>query len=201
MSLAPSPGAGIVLVGDFKFSAQRGNDPALTESYQLKIEFPETFPRALPKVWETGSKIPRDGKHHTNGDHSLCLGSPIGLLTRIQKKPTHVGFAENVLVPFLYAVTRKLKYGEDFYMGELAHGLPGVIADYADAFGLKDQSQVVKAVECLTRKKRVANKMPCPCECGLKLGKCPLHLKVNQVRSMAPRSWFKKHLKNLGAGM
>lgn len=41
--------------------------------------------------------------------------------------------------------------------------------------------------------KRIANKKLCPCGCRLRLGRCPLHHRLNIIRPAAPRSWFSKH--------
>ena len=72
-------------------------------------------------------------------------------------------------MPYLYAVSKKLQYGGDFAFNELAHGELGIIADYCDLFGLKKREQVINVLELLGMKPRIANKKPCPCECGRRL--------------------------------
>lgn len=201
MSLAPSASTETVLQGDFEFSAQRPNGPQVTASFNIKISVPVTFPRSAPKVWETGRKIPLDGRHHTNPDRSLCLGSPLQVQRAIHRSPTLVGFAETCLVPFLYAVIRKIDFDEPFYMGELSHGLPGIIDDYKSMFGLSNETQVLEALKLLGLRRRVANKEPCPCSCGRRLGACRFRFDLNALRPVAPRSWFRRHAKNPGTGI
>jgi hypothetical protein len=201
MSIVPSRDSSIILRGLFSFSANHNGGVEITASYQLEIEVPEKFPRILPKVVETGNKIPRDGKHHVNYDNTICLGSPLRLLLKLSEKPNLVGFSEKCLVPYLYAVSKKFQYGGDFVFHELAHGEPGIIADYCDLFGLKRREQVINVLKLLGFKRRIANKKPCPCECGWRLGKCTLHRKLNAYRNIVPRSWFRRHALNIDAGM
>lgn len=201
MSLGPSRGPAKILKGTFSFSAAPRGGKKITDSYQVEIIIPAAFPRVLPSVKETGGKIPRDGKYHVNLDETLCLGSPLRLFHKISIKPTLVGFAEHCLVPYLYAVSNKLQNGEEFSFGELAHGEKGIIEDYLEIFRFKTRSQVDNALILLGTKRRIANKQPCPCKCGRRLGGCPLHSTLNDYRKLASRSWFKNHQKNLGAGM
>ena len=183
--------AGLLLRGQFAFTASAALYKPITDSYSLKIEVPREFPRALPKVTELANKIPRNGFFHVNGnDDSLCLGSPLRLLLSVSKHPTLVGFAESCLVPYLYAISHKLQFGGPFIFNELAHGNPGILADYADLFGLKTQTQAASAIRMLGMRKRLANKLPCPCGCGKRLGRCRLHHQLNGLRKLTSRAWF-----------
>lgn len=150
---------------------------------------------------ELQHKIPRDGKFHVNNDDTLCLGSPLSLLKKIANSPSLSGFAETCVVPFLYAVSNKLQNGGDFAFSELAHGKKGVLDDYMEVLGLKRPEDVHKALDLLGMKRRLANKRACPCNCGKRLGSCFFHKKLNEFRRLAPRSWYKKHESDLGAGM
>lgn len=196
MSIGPSRGPAVVLKGAFAFSAAPESGEKITDSYHLEIIVPAEFPKVLPTVREMDGKIPRDRKHHVNGDKSLCLGSPLRLRYLVSVKPTLSGFAESCLVPYLYGVSYKLQYGVEFPFGELAHGEAGIIEDYMEMFGLKSKSEVQYALELLGTKKRVANKQPCPCNCGQRLGGCRLHWALNGFRCLMARSWFKAHSKN-----
>ena len=201
ISLWPSRSSAVVLKGSFAFQAKPVSGPTITDSYELLITVPSAFPRALPKVVETDSKIPRDGRHHVNPDRTLCLGSPVRLLSLISSQPTLVGLAEKCIVPFLYAVSNKLLNGVDFLFNELAHGEKGIVDDYLELFGVKTREQVIQVLNLLGTKRRIANKGPCPCGCGIRLGRCQFNMKLNKYRTMAPRSWFKGHVANIWVGM
>tara|TARA_Y100000768_G_C23986079_1_gene688911 strand:- start:1208 stop:1870 length:663 start_codon:yes stop_codon:yes gene_type:complete len=198
MALKPTKDDSIILKGDFQFIAKSENGPEVRDNFDLMIKIPFGFPKKIPKVWETNNKIPRtkEGEFHVNPDDSLCLGSPLRILDKIDRTKTLVGFTKSCLVPFLYAVSIKIQKGGDFYMGELAHGLPGILDDYKDLFGIDNDSMIIETLKLIGSKKRIANKKPCTCSCGKRLGKCNLRFTVNRLRTTASRSWFKKHAKS-----
>lgn len=178
MTIAPLSNTGIQLYGKFRFKANVSGKDEIKDVYQLNITVPENFPKTLPIVEETGGKIPRDGNFHVNEDGSLCLGSPLRLLVKIHDSPTLCGFAKNCIIPFLYAVSYKLRNGGDFVLGELPHGKKGIFQDYSILLGLKGEKQIIQAIKLLGMKKRIANKKICPCGCGKRLGICQFHHKL-----------------------
>lgn len=197
MSVTPLKGEELILKGFYDFSGTAPGYPTINDSYQLEIRIPKAFPKTPPSVYETEGKIPQDGKHHVNSDGTLCLASPLRLRWKLAKAPTLIGFAQECLTPYLYGLSHKFEYGT-FPFGELAHGKAGVIADYLCLFSLKTERQVENTLKFISLKKRIANKKPCPCGCGKRLGICPLHFKINTFRKIASRSWFGKHLKTMG---
>lgn len=193
MAIYPSPQPGLELRGVLAFRAQPVGRPEITDEYWLAIVVPPGFPAALPVVTETGRRIPRDGNHHVNPDDTLCLGSPLRLLLKLSRHPTLPGFAEGCLLPYLYAISHKLKFGGSFVFDELAHGSPGVLQDYLDLFGVKHPQQARAAWLLLTMKERQANKQPCPCGCGRRVGRCSFNGRLRMFRDLASRSWFRAH--------
>lgn len=197
MSIAPLLESVVIVKGKFAFNASSSGMPEIKDAYQLEIKIPLTFPRELPSVTETALRIPRDGNHHVNYDDTLCLGSPLRLRWKLSQYPTLIGFAKECLIPYLYSVSHKLKYGT-FPFGELDHGKPGVISDYLNLLGLSTEDQVKQTLVLLGTKKRQANKRLCPCGCGKRLGACRFHLKINDFRKVAARPWFRSHLSRMG---
>ncbi|WMI72186.1 hypothetical protein RBH88_03535 [Aminobacterium sp. MB27-C1] len=197
MSIVPSKDVSLLfkLRGRFDFQVQL-NEP-INGSFMLEILVPINYPQDLPVVKEVERQIPLDGWHHVNSDGSLCLGSPIRLLKKVHDNPNLTGFAENCLVPFLCAISYRFKFGGDFIYGELRHGAEGIIDDYKDLLGLKTKSQVLKTLKLLGMRKKRANKKLCPCGCNRKLGACEFHYKLNDLRKIASRSWFREHFKKL----
>jgi hypothetical protein len=193
MSLAPSRGGGIILRGEFLFSVLSEDGGEVRQSYELEISVPRGFPEELPRVTETGGRIPRDVDYHVFTDGSLCLGSSLRLLKVMRSRPDLVGWAGNCLVPYLHAMSHKLAPGGSFPFGELAHGKQGIIDDYVELLGLKERGQVVRTLELLGMKRRTANKAACPCGCGRRLGRCSFNKGLDNVRCLASRSWFRGH--------
>lgn len=184
-------GAPTIIKGQFRFAAN--ND--IRDTYDLEISIPQAFPSDVPVVIEIGGKIPRNGDFHVNPDATLCLGSPLRLRKIIADQPDLITFAERCLVPYLYRVSLKLQRGEELV--GLAHGMPGVIDDYAELLRLSSVEQVVAALELLAMKKRQANKQDCPCRCGRRVGRCPLGVRLNGFRYVAARSWFSRHAQDI----
>lgn len=181
-----------VIEGMFDFSAVYQNMPEVTDSFAISIKVPAKFPCELPIVMEFGGRIPNDGRHHLNRkDGTLCLGTPIRLMWILSKKPTLAGFAENCLVPYLYAMSQTLNGESHFAFGELPHGGTGEFIDYANMLNLKEPEQAKRAIALLGLKKRIANKQPCPCGCGKLLGKCSFNLRLHTFRKIASQSWYK----------
>jgi hypothetical protein len=180
MDLLPIRGDQLQVEGMFDFSAESKKHGRVTDRFELQIVVPAQFPKEIPIVYEVGGRIPRQGRYHINPhDYSLCLGSRLRLLTALAPVPTLMGFAINCLVPYLYAVSLKLVHGGEFAFGELPHGYHGELVDYVDLLRLRTTNQVMNAVWYLGMKKRRANKLLCPCECGQRLGVCALNRRIS----------------------
>ena len=165
-------------------------------AFQIRIR---PIPQDLLIVHELGGRIPRKRSFHVNpGDNSLCLGSRLRLLLAVTEQPSLVRFAKTFLIPYLFAVSRKLRQGGDFAFGELAHGSPGELADCVDLFGVSTTDQARIILHYLGMKKRRANKLPCPCGCGKRLGMCSFNRRLEIFRQLAERSWFRKLALELG---
>jgi hypothetical protein len=197
ISIMPSRGLETTLKGEFIFTAVRDNLPKITDTYDLKIIIPDSFPDEIPTVIELQGKIVRSPENHTYPDGRLCMGSRLHLLKKIAETPDFVGFINNCLIPYLYATSHKKTYGGNFVFGELRHGPAGEIDDYLHLFGLKKPQQVIYALESLGNKKRIANKKQCPCGCGRRIGKCSLHHRLNSFRKIKSRGWFKNFVVEL----
>jgi hypothetical protein len=192
ISIRPSNRNSLLLEGDFQFCAEHQGYPKISDTYHLQISIPKDFPRHVPTVREIDKKIPGEADFHVNRDGTLCLGSRIRLMARLQAEPTIQGFSKNCIVPYLYAMSLKLKHGHDFIFGELRHGVQGELDDYKDLLGLKCSDQVVPALLCLLKKRRLANKMPCPCGCQRRLGKCGFNVTVRSFRKILPKAWLRE---------
>ena len=193
MNIIPSCDDFLTLKGIFQFTTKY-NGTKIYDSYHLLLKVPYDFPKKLPIVYELDQKIPPFSNYHVNKDKSLCLGSRLRLLYMISKKPSLMGFAENCLEPFLYAISYKEKYNGDLLFGELDHGRPGELEDYVNLMGLKNTDQVKIALSLLSMKKRLANKCLCPCGCQKRLGKCKFNRTIKKFRYLMHRAWFKTFL-------
>ena len=192
ISIQPSSGNPLLLEGDFRFCAAFEGQPEICDSYKLLIAIPRNFPKQIPSVTEIDGKIPRLPDYHVNGDGTLCLGSRIRLMIKLQTEPTVIGFSKSCIVPYLYAMSLKLTHGHEFIFGELRHGIRGEVHDCKELFGLENDSQVVPTLHCLLKKKRLANKMSCPCGCRRRLGKCEFNVTIRKFRNILPKAWLRE---------
>ncbi len=195
MAIKPCQGDdGLVLAGKYRLNATIHGCEVIDEIFELKVIFPDEYPLSPPKVYEVGGKLPNDMDFHKNSsDESLCLGSGLRVMSNIRRNPDISAFFESLVAPFLYSIRYKTKHGKTPY-GELKHGENGLIQDYEEIFNLKGKKAILGILLALSKRKRVANKLSCPCNCKRRLGKCDFRFKVIEWRSLAKRSWFKQHL-------
>lgn len=196
MTFRPRAGKPPVLKGCFRFAASHPQAGDIEDEFELEIAIPPSFPKVAPQVIETGGRIPREADYHINpSDGTLCLGSPLRLLSLLAQAPNLIGFVDKCLVPYLFALSKKLTNGESMPFGELAHGLPGMLSDYCALFGLKEPHQAVHSLRLLGMKKRRANKLQCPCGCRKRVGRCRFNAKLREFRFIASRPWFRSEYK------
>src|SRR5438477_6571970 len=92
MAIRPRPGKTPLRTGRFEFRARHPEAGEVEDAFDLEIDVPDTFPRELPTVIETGNKIPRTRAYHVNqNDGTLCLGSPLRLLRLLSENPSLTG--------------------------------------------------------------------------------------------------------------
>lgn len=184
-----------VLEGPVDFHLEPAGLPLIVDSYTLRLEIPFDDQDVLPNVFEIGGRIPRQTDEHVfEKTGALCLGSPLRLRLKLGRVPDLVRFVDETVIPFLYAASWRRQGGHGFPFDELAHGGQGLIDDYRDLLGLEDAQAIAEALQCLGSKPRLANKLPCPCACGRRLGRCPYRFSLNSLRPTANRRSFRDAL-------
>jgi len=192
LAVQPQVGAEVVVAGVLACRVTRRRGLDLDVSYQVEIRIPPDFPRTAPKVWETGGKIQQHWHRQPTGE--LCLATPAEQRLLLRRHPTLEGFLESVVIPYLYshAFWRATIGGMPF--GERPHGLEGILQHLAGLFRLPRTSDLFTALYLAGLKRREANKKPCPCRSGLRLGRCH-HRQVNAARAALGRAWCRGHLR------
>lgn len=184
MRLQPSSDGIVRLEGQLVFYADFEGGPEIEDAYQLRIEVPLAFPRAIPSVYELGGRIPRDVDHHVFPQSGqLCLGSTLRLHEIARQEERLAPFARRAIVPYLYAASFRETTDGPYPFGELAHGRTGLLDDYAQMLSLERPEQVAQALTLAAMPKRLANKRPCPCGCGRRLGVCQYNETIKSLRS------------------
>jgi hypothetical protein len=120
MAFRPRPEKPFLLRGRFQFVAQHRDAGEVEDAFELEIDIPTAFPKDIPKVTETGGRIPRTSDYHVNQtDGTLCLGSPLRLPSLVSAAPTLIGFSEKCLIPYIFGISQKLRTGQGTQRGRL----------------------------------------------------------------------------------
>lgn len=186
LSAVPTNSNDLVLIGEFRFHSE-ASGVELRDSFHIQIEIDDAFPSVLPRVFETDQKIPLSF-HHMN-DRSLCLGSPLKLRYALGREYSLTDFVHKCVIPYLHGWLIQDKTG-DLPFGELAHGDAGILDDYMRIFQVKSHQATMELLFLAGRPRRVANRRPCPCNSGLRVGKCH-HSILNRLRKRVGRLWFR----------
>lgn len=204
MSLKPLPlndARYFLIKGDYFFQYELDEGSNETITFEIEIYVPYSFPDDLPLVREVGGKIPKEKDFHASQDGFLCLGSPVRLRLIAHDKASLEQYLEVCLVPYLYAIWKKLCFEEEMPFGELDHGRPGIIKDYMDLFGVQSEEHVMTMLKILHGGLKEAAEDPCPCGCCRKLEGCSYRKKLNKslnvIRNKLPTPFIEKILESL----
>lgn len=181
------------LVGAFTRALRADGLPEIETTFDLEIVVSRSVPACPPRVYDRGTRIP--GDYHRLPDKALCLASPLRIALAVRREPTLLAFARRFLIPYLYRFSHIEKFGRDPWP-DLPHGVPGIIDDYSRLLGATSPQMCVNFIALLGKRKRIANKRPCPCGSGRRLGKCH-HIQINGIRGVDRRSAFSRLHKNL----
>ena len=185
----------VILSGELYLKARLDGCQAIERTYKLKIVIEKGYPSKLPQVYDESDYFPRSQVYHVYEDGSFCLGSDFKIKSVLNSDPSIDAFIQRIIEPFLYAVSHRIQYGTYPY-GELAHGEQGLLDDYEEMFSVNGKGAVLTVLKALGKRKRVANKLACPCGCQMRLGRCNYRFTLNQWRNVERRRWFREHLKN-----
>ena len=192
----PSREDEFVLRGELQFVASHREYGQVEDCFSVEISVARDFPESTPSVYETGGRVSDD--FHTNPGGELCLGSPMELRMTLKRNPNLVSFVDYCVVPYFFSVSVWEKTGK-MPFGELAHGDRGLLDDYRRILKAASDEECVAFLKLLRLKKRRANKFPCPCGSGKRVGCCH-HKVLNRLRDSLGRVWLKSHIASLLGG-
>lgn len=186
LRIVPTGMDGLLIRGTLQFTAAERKSETITDQYDIELFVSPGFPRVLPVVYELAGRIPAD--FHKLEDESLCLGAPTEVRMRMKRNPTLPAFVNGLVIPYLYGYSYCEKHGV-MPFGELEHGDEGIRQYLAGLFQTSNKRYAVEFLRLASMKKRDANKLPCPCGSGRRLGRCHNRV-VNQLRDQFGRKWF-----------
>lgn len=190
---SPAKEAGLVSVhGILAFELEPKGLPKIDDAYRVRIDIRVDRDDEVPEVFELDGRIPRDVDEHVNPDGDFCLGSPLAVRLKLGRLPSLTHFVDQCVVPFLYAASWRRKGGIGWPFNELPHYSPGLLDDYQRLLRVSTAASTRLALAALCVRRRVANKLPCPCGCGLRLGKCSYRQHLASLRPFATRRYFRR---------
>lgn len=193
LRLVPSGSMTLRVEGTLRFCANGTKTEVIEDGYDVRVEAPETFPERMALAWETGGRIPSDYHKLTNG--ALCLGSRVRLRLQMGGSPSLLRFVERCVIPYLYGYSYSVKHGAPPF-GELAHGELGSLQDLAGLLEVEDLDVAFRYCTLAATKRRRANKQPCPCGSGRRLGRCHGR-RVNALRKRVGRAVLASEMKTI----
>jgi hypothetical protein len=152
------------------------------DRFLVEIRFPGGI-GAIPKIYETGGRIPRSGARHVFTDGSICAEVPEITLAR----------GDYDLIAYLDTPVRNYFLGQAFVdeglpwpFGELLHNKPGLLQAFGDLLGVSGEARIRAYLDCLAHETIKAH-WPCPCGSGQALRRCHL----DALRALQPKVHFK----------
>jgi hypothetical protein len=194
LRVLPSVAMTTRIAGTLAFRAEGRTTEPIEDSYEVSIEVPADFPERMALAWETGGRIP--ATYHKLDNGALCVGSRVRLRLQMGGSSSVLRFVERCLIPYLYGYSHFAKTGK-MPFGELYHGELGSLQELASLLGL-EIGPAIPYCMLATMKRRRANKRPCPCGSGRRLGRCH-NRKVNMLRDRVGRLVLVKEMQTIAA--
>ena len=107
-------------------------DEHICESYLVKIDVPNSYPKELPVIKELSSKID-ENYSHINFDSSLCLATEVDMHVQLARDYNLVDYVTKFVIPYFVSYEYYKKY-ETFPFGERSHGTLGILEFYEETF-------------------------------------------------------------------
>lgn len=184
----PSRDSDLVVGGTLAFRVVGPDREEIADEYEVELRVPHRFPTSLPTARETARRI-SESYHKLEGD-LLCLAAATELRMRLTLSPTLLTLVEGFVIPYLYGHSYFIKHHGKMPYGELSHGDKGIRECLAAMFGARQPNSAEEFLRLAGMKKRVANRQPCPCGSGRRLGRCH-NRNVNRLRRRMGRGWFR----------
>lgn len=157
----------VILSGLIEFTATY-NDYPISDTYKIKIIFPDDYPQMFPICMEMDGRIPKDYHQYSNG--TLCVGTKTEVMLRFSTNPNIVHYINNLLIPYLYRYSYFEKNNATPYP-DYSHGAVGQIEFYFDYFAVRDMKTLGQLLFVIIES-NYRGHVPCPCGSGKKTRDC-----------------------------
>ncbi len=162
------------------------------DRYSIDIVLLADYPDAVPRVWETGGKIPCDADRHINKDGGeTCLFIPDERWRVYPPGTTFLEFLNGPVRDFFLGQSIFRRTGE-WPFGQRSHSTDGIKEYYGELLATDDLTVILGYLECLSRP-ALKGHWPCPCNSGKRIRDCHRD-QINDLRTKIPskvaeKSW------------
>jgi hypothetical protein len=156
----------LVLEGMFELDSPKGP----VDAYQIRVEIPETFPFASPRVFETGGRIPWEIDRHVFSDGRACL--EVWPVWRAKNPDANVRTVLNGPVRNFLLSQSVFEATKEWPFGDYAHGSAGQREALRSVLGAPtpEDRDLLWRLHALLSPPRRQN--ACPCNSGRLYRKC-----------------------------
>ncbi len=176
------------------------DDIKIQDIFEIQIEFPDDYPKRLPKVREIGGKKEQILVRHKITDMidlhfiksdrgSACLCHP--LLEKEYFNEQNLNniryFLNNLVLPFFYSLSFFDNTDRRPSWGEYSHGFQGTIEALSEATGFTEEKKILAFLKVI-HKKKIGSQV-CPCGSSRIITKCHPFLleEANRLRKYPKR--------------
>jgi hypothetical protein len=168
-------------------------ETSLITQYNILIEILDDYPNSVPKVFETGCRIPKEADYHINlTDNSACLFAPP---ERFEKWPIGAGIKQFLTGPvkeFFFSQAFK-ELGDEWPFGEWSHGNEGILEYYASRLGVTKAVIIAELLE-IALSPKFYRQWKCPCGSKKRLIACHGE-RIKKLRELLPTEEIKTGIK------
>lgn len=135
----------IILRGEIDIFYDNGDNYV---SFQVIIEVSKKYPYTYPMVWEIGKMFPKEQEFHYLYNAALCLDVKQSIAIKAKKGIKLTDFIAKDLIPNLawrYCLLNDIPFDKKEY----EHGLKGVIQEYQEILGTKDDLLLFKCLRAV----------------------------------------------------
>lgn len=188
------------IVGEGDAIYVRGTFPVLHEGhvfdrYKIEIHGPFDDRDALPKVYETGGRIPKTLDRHVYPQTGqACLVVDEEWLVNVGRGWSFLEFLDGPVRN--YFISQSLvEAGQPWPFEQRSHGVDGLVEAYGQWFDVDDLPNTLRYLDYLSREV-IKGHWRCPCDGGAKLRNCH-NEKVRELQKRIPPHLAKRALKRL----
>jgi hypothetical protein len=164
------------------------------DRYSVEIVLLADYPTALPLVWETDGKIPRNVDHHVSESGQACLFIPDERWKIYPPGTTFLQFLNGPVRNFFLGQSVFRRTGE-WPFGQRRHRSAGILEYYGELLRTDDETVILCYLECLSRP-TLKGHWPCPCKSGKRVRDCHRH-QIKDLREKIPCEFAKKSLRSV----